>query len=147
MYSCYRRNSTKYGTLYVPPSAKQETDPLLLKKRVLKYTQPLPQSKSEEKDTSFLAQCRRKLPEVEQDLLWAYYIGYAIRNIQNWFKERSSLTRSILILLVVYMLSLLMNTLIQVVFLSMGPVYTILGIISSAVVIYESFLKKEQKRR
>ena len=75
-----------------------------------------------------------------------YHIAGLMRGAQRWFRSLSLPARIVLTLVILYTLSLLVNMLMQVVLLSLGVVYTILGILASAIVIYEFLRTRQQKK-
>ncbi len=84
--------------------------------------------------------------KVEQELPLRHHAGCIIQGIWRWFKSTSLPVRTVLILLVLYMLLGISVPLIQFVISSMTPMYTILGIIASGIIIYEFAARDHQKK-
>lgn len=127
-----------------------------MNKYVEKKTESLAQTSNEESEesqlpfphqfeinTASLPSTKREIDEDEQDRPLTYYMTGIARGIRRWFKSLSLPKRVVLAILALYALSLLMNLIVQLVMTSMGLIYTILGIIASAIVIYEFFIKKQ----
>jgi hypothetical protein len=87
------------------------------------------------------------MPQDKQELPMRYHVAGLARGVQKWFRALSLPTRIVLALVTLYMLSLLVNMLMQAVLLSLGEVYTILGILASAIIIYEFLRPRYQKKR
>lgn len=121
----------------------QETEPLLLKSDEGSEESRLPFPYQLEKETTSLPPTKWGIYEDEQDRPLMYHVAGIARGIRKWFKDLSLPTRVVLTILVLYVLSLLVNMLVQLVMLSMGLIYTVLGIAASAIVIYEFFIKKQ----
>jgi amino acid transporter len=81
-----------------------------------------------------------------QDMPVMYHVDCIIRGLRKRFKAMPLLVRIVLVSLALYVLSSMVNMLVQVVILSMNWVYTILGIIASIIIIYEFFIKRQQKK-
>jgi hypothetical protein len=84
-------------------------------------------------------QCRAGFEEKQNKPLQAY-LGYLIQGVWNLFREIPPLPRVVCAILSISMLlvvSLLLNSLIQLVVPFMNIVYMILGILASAIAIYE----------
>ncbi len=154
---------------------RQNTKPLPLTQSMAEDTRPPLSNRSLRKDTSPLPLARRAkqsaraLPptagmrsrqDIESPLLdgsvrsgdlqnisLRYHVHCIAWGLWKRFKEMSLLARIVLTLLTLYVLSSIVNMLIQLIILSMGWLYTILGIIASAIVIYEFFNKRRQKGR
>jgi hypothetical protein len=96
-----------------------------------------------EKDTIPLPFTKQGIDEDEQDRPLMYHMAGIGRGIRRWFKNLSLPTRVVLAILILYALSLLINVIMQLVMMSMGLIYTILGIVASAIVIWDYFIKKQ----
>jgi hypothetical protein len=146
MHSHYNREDIDSGSSLIDMQAKQSTDPLFLDKREI----PM-ETSSQSLDTSGkldtpppISDQQGASPD-EQDRPMIYHIICIIRCTWKWYKNLSLLSRIVLALLVLYILSLLVNVLVQILLQSMGLIYTILGILASAIVIYEFFFMKKQR--
>ena len=122
---------------------EQKTEPLAQINDEESEESQLPLPHQFEKDTTSLPSTKREINEDEQDKPLMYYMTGIARGIWKWFKGLSLPTQIILAILVLYALSLVINLIMQLLMMSMGLIYTILGIIASAIVIYEFFLKKQ----
>jgi hypothetical protein len=80
------------------------------------------------------------------DMPLMYHVKGIVRGLQKRFKAMPLLIRIVLTSLAMYMLSSMVNILVQIMLLSMNCVYTIVGIIASIIVIYEFFMKEQQKK-
>lgn len=143
MSDYYSGKRIKTNLVLIGKCVEQETEPLLQKSDEVSERSHLPFPNQFEKDTTSLPPTKRGIYEDEQDRPLMYHVAGITRGIRKWFKDLSLPTRVVLTILVLYILSLLVNMLVQLVMLSMELIYTILGIIASAIVIYEFFIKKQ----
>lgn len=97
-------------------------------------------------DTEPLLLNKRGAATEMQNMPMMYHVDCIVRGLQKRFKAMPLLVRIAVVSLALYMLSSVVNMLVEVVILSMNWVYTIVGIIASIIVIYEFFIKRQQKK-
>ncbi len=97
-------------------------------------------------DTEPLLLNNRGIATDMQDMPLMYHVDCIVRGLRKRFKAMPLLVRIVLVSFSLYVLSSMVNLLVQVVILSMNWVYTILGIIASIIIIYEFFIKWQQKK-
>lgn len=111
-----------------------------------KYSHRSHASRKIKKNTGFLLQHKNRGVENDQEILLKYHINYIAQGIWKWFRNRSLPARIMLILFLLYILSRLLNMLILLVTPSLDSVYTVLGIITSTIVLYEFCIKEHKKK-
>jgi hypothetical protein len=146
MYGYNNRKSMRTNHPIVNKRRKLVTEPPSSNKRALLKdidTSPLNESgQNTYKSQHFM---RSETPENSQEMHLKYHIVGIVRIVRKWYQEATMVSRIILALLALYILSNVVNMLIQIVNFSISSIYIILGILSSAIVIYE-FLKKKHSR-
>ena len=122
MYGYYGRKPVRSRSR--PPSSRVMS----------KDARPLLQNRRGNQDTEPLLLNRRRVAKDVQDTSLMYHIDCIIWGLWRRFKGMSLLVRIILALLMLYVLSGMVNMLVQIAILSMNWVYTILGSIASIIV-------------
>ncbi len=156
------RTRQNASPLPLTQSMAEDTRPPLSNRSLRKDTSPLPLARRAKESARALpptADMRSSRQDIESPILDSsarsgdlqntslrYHVHCIARGLWKRFKEMSLLARIVLTLLTLYVLSSIVNMLIQLIILSMGWLYTILGIIASAIVIYEFFIKRRQKK-
>src|SRR2546428_5445637 len=121
----------------------------LLHKKIISKDARLPVPDTSEaigQDTDSLFLQKEVSAENSPEMPLRYHVDCIARGIWKWFRSLSLPARSLLVLLLLYTLSGLMNMLIQLVIPSTNSIYTILGIIASVIAVYEFFIKKREKK-
>jgi len=101
--------------------------------------------KERKQDTPSFLPGIRAASENEQDHPLKYHIAGIARTIHSRFKGLSLMACIVLALFALCTLFILMNILVQMIISSMNEIYTILGILASAIVVYE-FVFRGSKR-
>lgn len=115
MHGYYNRKHVRSRTLSLDKGARQNNT-------------PLPQSKA--------------ASENGHDMSISYHMLGLVRAIRKRFRAMSLPSQIVLALFAFYLMSVIVNMLIQLIIGSMALIYTILGILASAIVIYDFFMKK-----
>jgi hypothetical protein len=98
------------------------------------------------RNAKFLLSNQKIISQDEEYASFRYHLVGIARVGQKWWKSRSKATQAVLAIVALCILSHIINTLIRSVDFSMNSIYMILGVLASAVVIYE-FLSSKLKRR
>ena len=148
MHRYYDRKPTRPGVALADKRARrrfvanqgasQDTEPLFQKKGEKLEGSALPHLNKQNKTVSE----KKSVPENEQDMPLSYYIRGFVRVVQRRFRTMSLPSQIVLVLITLFLITVILNLLIQFVIGLMSLIYTILGIIASAIVIYEFLLKR-----
>lgn len=96
--------------------------------------------------TEPLLQQKKIYEEHEQELPMRYHVDCIVSGIWKWFRNLSISARIMLILVVLYILTRVVDLLIQLIIPSLNSIYTVLGIFASGIVLYEFFVKEHKKK-
>ncbi len=148
MHWYYNRKPTHPAAILSDKGARRR---FVANKVARQDTEPLFQNKGEELEGSALPYLNKQIeavsekksvPENEQDMPLSYYICGLVRAVRRRLRTMSLSSQIVLALIALYLMTVILNLLIQFVIGSISVVYTILGILASAIVIYEFLLKK-----
>lgn len=84
-------------------------------------------------------------PQNEQNKPLMYHIKGVAKCVRKWFEKMPLFVSIPLVLLAMYMLFSVVNILLQAVAAQLNCLYTILGIIASAIIIYQFLIEKLKK--
>jgi len=124
---------------------------LLADKGARQDTEPLFQNKGEELEGSALPYVnkqdgivseKKSVAVNEQEMPLSYYIRGLVHVVRRRLRTMSLPSQIVLASIVLYLMTVILTLLIQFVIGSISVIYTVLGILASAIVIYEFFLKK-----
>ena len=107
-------------------------------------TDPL-SPKERKQDAHSLLPDIRDASENGQDYPLKYHIAGIANTIHSRFKDLSLMARIVLAMFALYTLFILVNILIQMIISSMNEIYTILGILASAIIVYEFVFRGSER--
>lgn len=104
----------------------------------------LPTNPTGQKAKFPLQNTKNRVMENEQDMPFTYYVIGGGRAIGRWYKDIPLFARIVIALFTLFTLTICVNVLIQLIISSMSLIYTVLGILTSVIVIYEFLFKRQR---